>query len=896
MLLESVEVRSFRTIRSLTIALTRGLNVIHGDNDVGKSTLMDAIRACLTLRARGTGARYASLRPRTGGDPEVRVSFWKEGTLYTVSKRFGAKGTAHLNVRPDKGIASDYSGDDAEHQLRVVLGVADDPSRRAPDLGVLPLLWVEQGTSRDLPTLEGQGAAALAERLRGLSGEVIAGERGEAIFATVECSFNETFTSRGPRAGSPLQLATDAAAQANQERDKLQARQRELETTAATFDDLGVRLRSVQGSLPSLDAAVRAAEAEMTAVRDGQAALAKAVSAVNVALVSANVAKERHERRVTHRAEIASARVRAESCRAAVSTARSALVEHDAAREAVETRVAAADAAEGRVRGEVADAQRLVARIEAARELAELDTRIMSCRAHADEHVEAMREAGAEPIDEAVLREIERLGRAADLAAAALETSATTLMVRASDRTAVVVDGTSIELEPGNTVTQILTTSTTISYAGVELEVSPGGSDLQGLRARAAASEGAFKRALSDVAAADLGEARARAAARAAALQRADVAARLLQATAPQGLADLEAKRRQLLVPDLMSDEDVSDAALAAARGSVTSGVADLDRAAREASDARAHLTLSDATRDRLHGDGRVASEALANAVDGLERLDAELSSSIAAYGTDDELAAAHAGGLADLKSLQEQRDQVCARLPKVSFEDAEERVRRAQRALDTAKEEERHLSGARYRLEVDLQAPDLIGLDDRLAEAAARLENAEIELARLTADGEALRLLYELLRDERAAARRRFLAPLAGEIQPLLGLLYPGSRVELDDNYAITRIERAADGAHDFGTLGGGSQEQLAILVRLAMARVLGAGGPVPVMLDDAIVFTSETRFARMANVLLAAAKDLQVLVFTCHWPRYRELGPDNVIDLEAAKSSAATASSRAA
>ena len=48
MLLESVEVRSFRTIQSLTIALTRGLNVIHGDNDVGKSTLMDAIRACLT--------------------------------------------------------------------------------------------------------------------------------------------------------------------------------------------------------------------------------------------------------------------------------------------------------------------------------------------------------------------------------------------------------------------------------------------------------------------------------------------------------------------------------------------------------------------------------------------------------------------------------------------------------------------------------------------------------------------------------------------------------------------------------------------------------------------------------------------------------------------------------
>lgn len=53
MLIESVEVRCFRTIRSVNVSFTRGLNVIHGDNDVGKSTLMDAIRACLEDDAAG---------------------------------------------------------------------------------------------------------------------------------------------------------------------------------------------------------------------------------------------------------------------------------------------------------------------------------------------------------------------------------------------------------------------------------------------------------------------------------------------------------------------------------------------------------------------------------------------------------------------------------------------------------------------------------------------------------------------------------------------------------------------------------------------------------------------------------------------------------------------------
>jgi uncharacterized protein YhaN len=55
--------------------------------------------------------------------------------------------------------------------------------------------------------------------------------------------------------------------------------------------------------------------------------------------------------------------------------------------------------------------------------------------------------------------------------------------------------------------------------------------------------------------------------------------------------------------------------------------------------------------------------------------------------------------------------------------------------------------------------------------------------------------------------------------------------------------------------------------------------------MLDDAIVFTSDVRFARMGDVLVSAAAGLQLLVFTCHWDRYRGLGPDNVVDLEEAR-----------
>jgi len=888
MLIENVEVRSFRSIRSLNVSFTRGMNVIHGDNDVGKSTLMEAIRACLTLRARGTAKKYASLRPRDGGDPEVRVVFRKDAVVYSVHKRFGARGTTHLNVRPDTGVASDFSGDEAEHQLRRVLGLADEAARGAPDLGVLPLLWVEQGTSRELPTLDGPGATILSERLRALSGEVIAGGHGEAIFSAVETSYNETFTSRGPRAGSVLQQARDARELAEEQLTALRARQVALETTAARFDDIGVRLRSVQGSLPALLAGVEAGEGVAQAVRDGQAEVARAESEVGVATILARAASERHERRVSDRAQVGPARARVDSCRTAVSAAQSQLVQHDSLRHAVEERVADAIAEEVRLRGTVAEAQRAVTRIESARTRTDIEARIARARTYETDQRDAARRAGVEPITDEKLVELERLARAADVASAALGTSATRIAIRASRQTQILVDRVQVDVDPGCDVTRTVTAPTTLLLADLQIEVSPGGADLEKLRARASVAEAALKEALGTVRAADLREARERAAARGAAVQQADVATQLLTVTAPQGVAALEAMRDALAEAVEAAPESHSDVALSEARAAVSTTLAALEDAARAASGARTAQKDFERGRERLNGDLRVANEALAGAVDALDRIDAELVASVTAHGTDDDLAAAHASALAGLRAVEAKRDELVAHLPPVSLTEADQRLGRARRALQIARDEETKLSNERYRLEVDLQAPDVLGLDDRIAAASAGLNEATSELQRISERAEALRWLYELLRDERTAARKRFLAPLAREVQPLLSVLYPGSRIELDENFAISRVERAADGAHDFDTLGGGSQEQLAIVMRLAMARVLGGGAPMPVMLDDAIVFSSETRFARMANVLLAAATDLQLLVFTCHWPRYRELGPDNVVDLEAAKKSA--------
>ena len=65
---------------------------------------------------------------------------------------------------------------------------------------------------------------------------------------------------------------------------------------------------------------------------------------------------------------------------------------------------------------------------------------------------------------------------------------------------------------------------------------------------------------------------------------------------------------------------------------------------------------------------------------------------------------------------------------------------------------------------------------------------------------------------------------------------------------------------------LSGGTREQIAILTRLAFARLLArTGRATPVILDDAVVYADDDRFARVLDAIAAVAADVQVIVLTC-------------------------------
>src|SRR3954469_13563410 len=88
MRLVQLGVRSFMGVSQCEVELRPGLNVLHGPNDLGKSTLAQAIRAALLLPCASADGR--AFVPWWGDEtPAVRLVFADaSGRLYRVAKEF----------------------------------------------------------------------------------------------------------------------------------------------------------------------------------------------------------------------------------------------------------------------------------------------------------------------------------------------------------------------------------------------------------------------------------------------------------------------------------------------------------------------------------------------------------------------------------------------------------------------------------------------------------------------------------------------------------------------------------------------------------------------------------------------------------------------------------------
>lgn len=218
-------------------------------------------------------------------------------------------------------------------------------------------------------------------------------------------------------------------------------------------------------------------------------------------------------------------------------------------------------------------------------------------------------------------------------------------------------------------------------------------------------------------------------------------------------------------------------------------------------------------------------------------------------------------------------RNEIAAKAPDLAT--AKARLKRAKDTVAQANEERERirvdLSG--LNAAIDVHAGDAV--EEELCDVTVRLEATERILAELEFEIAVLQKLESALQEARESARDRYVEPILNELEPLLGLLWPEAELRLDPEKVLpTALEREGT-SEDFNVLSGGTQEQIAILVRLAFARMLARGGsPAPIILDDGIVFTDDDRIERMFDALTRQAEDLQIIVLSCRQRAFRGLG----------------------
>ncbi|MBB1057999.1 chromosome partitioning protein, partial [Dietzia sp. B19] len=239
----------------------------------------------------------------------------------------------------------------------------------------------------------------------------------------------------------------------------------------------------------------------------------------------------------------------------------------------------------------------------------------------------------------------------------------------------------------------------------------------------------------------------------------------------------------------------------------------------------------------------------------------------------DAELEAAVERTTFEVDSRRETARQARARLDETLADAPPELLENARASLAALVAEERECASA---VATALGRVNAIGDQGRLGDVAVaerEVEAAQRENSALWRRARAADLLYRTLEQRRSEALRAYQEPFHRAVVELGRLVYGREfDVRLGEDLTILS-RRIGEVSVDYDSLSGGAREQLAVIVRIACARLVGDNG-VPVFLDDTMGYTDPSRRLTMGAVIAAAASTSQVIVLTCDRSRFAGVG----------------------
>ncbi len=863
MKLHRLEMKNYRGIAHREILLPdSGVVVVSGANEIGKSSMIEALDLLLEAKDRSTKKEVKQVKP-THADvaAEVTAEISTGPYHFVYRKRFHKKCETELTVLAPR--REQFTGDEAHDRVCTMLAETVDIE-----------LWRAQRVLQASSTapVDLSGCDALARALDVAAGETAQLSGAEPVLVDrVDAEYARYFTPTG--------RATGEWAAAN---SGLAAAEADVVRCAAAVEEVDDAVRR-HGELSEQRTALAtprtAAEQRLAAARAAADAVAVLTSEYRQGELLASAAQARHVASAAALTERTRLRADGFDREASVTrledAARAAAADEAAAREVGDLAADALERAQaGQKRAEVCveEARRTLARLSDREEADRLAARLSRIDAVTGELNRTAAALAAISVTEAVIREIDVAAAAVERAADRAGHAAARIELTAVADVEIVVDGEAVSLAAGDTFAAAATEPTDIELPGLLAARILPGEDASDIQVMLDAAREHLVAVLTGAGFADAAAAHGEFDRRRGLLaERGRLTATLSGLSGDESVQALRSRLAALRSRE--SGEPVPATTTATAQENVDAA---LDACRRAAEQCETHRKVAVAATARLAekaAEARAARDKLAAAHAELTSVREQLAARRATC-SDDDVAREALSDERGARDAAAYADELRNRLAATDPDGVTAELTDAQRETAELTRQCDELTGELRDLATQLRVYGTEGRKGQLDAAETALEHARDEHIRVGRRARAAQLLRSVVAAHRASARLRYVEPFRTEVQRL-GRLVFGNDFEVDIDRDLRICSRTVAGRTvPYESLSGGAKEQLGIVARLAGAALVVKEDAVPVIIDDGLGFSDADRLARMGAVFDAVGGDGQVVLLTCTPERYGSIG----------------------
>ncbi|PHQ24191.1 GTP-binding protein [Marinobacter guineae] len=867
MRLRRLKVEQLRQFRQPFVMddLQPGLNLIHGPNESGKSTLVRAIRAAFFERYRTSSVD--DLRPwgDSAAAPTITLDFDAQHKSWHLVKSFLQRKRCDLTID-----STSYTEDEAEEKLAELLGFQFSAKgvSKPEHWGVPGLLWVEQGTGQNIEQAVEHAGEHLKSALNSLVGEV-ASTGGDELIEQVKARWSELFTPTGKPSGDYQRLEKEREVH-QQEIDELQARIQKYQEQVDRLGKLTQDYERTQHERPweEVERQLEQTKERYRQVQKLEQQQAQEKETLTHLQNNQQLLRQNQE-------QLWSLNKKLEVRKAELDKAQRELEQAEARSPATASSIKAAKTAY-----EAAAKQLEQARLQDIRSRLEQDIRrleqqnqtltqnLEKARQYQQELEQAREQSRQNQIDSREVKVLKNTEHQLKEERIRSQTIATRLTWQLEPGARLALNEEPLE---GQGERQLLEESSLVITGVGTLGITPGGEDLASTRRKLSALEQSLTEQMTTLGVDSVQQAEYRVAAHEAAERTLRHSRELLGSVAPVGIdqlladqketeSELQKAKAQLQnspAPEPGQQAQVTDVASAEAKR--TQAETRLAEAEAEERKHQTELLTRRQTRDNAESEWYQLQDEVQNPEHQkqLQKLSAELA------GIEDKRVRLEA-------TLQAREQEIIEARPSILKQDIERYQRSISNLRQTQEERQRELRDIQVRLE----AWGAEGLEEQCNEKVAELEKCHRRYQELHRRAQALNLLLTLLTEKRQALTRRLQAPLQKHLNHYLSLLFPQATLEVDEHLRPGTFSRGTE-LGQIAELSFGAREQMGLISRLAYADLLReAGRPTLVILDDTLVHSDTDRLEDMKRILFDAANRHQILLFTCHPEKWSDLG----------------------